>query len=106
MLCLSFDSVILTPYEDFADDLSEPTNSSSESNLSEFLGSLRFINPYALVLREGTKNTNKAFDFHSDHSQILVYFNSNTCSLEALLPKILKGARQSARLEECIVCNI
>jgi len=53
----------MTPYEDFTDDLAEPTNSAAESNLSEFLDSLRFVTPYALVLREASKNTNIAFNF-------------------------------------------
>lgn len=105
MFSLSFDSVILTPYEDFADDLAEPKNRAAESNLSNFLDSLRFITPHALVLREATNNTNRTFQFHNEHNQILVYFNSNTSSLEAL-PKILKGVRQSAKLEDCIFLNI
>jgi hypothetical protein len=105
MLSLNFDSVIVTPYEDFADDLAEPTNTAPKSNISEFLDSLRFIIPHALVLRETTNNTNKAFQFHSEHNQVLVYFNSNISSLGAL-PKILKGVRQSAKLEDCVVSNI
>lgn len=101
MFNLKFNSVIETPYGDYSDDLAEPYESPEESNLGKFLEYLRFLTPYALVLRAASENRNKKFSFHSEHNQILVYFNSPEIHLD-LLPKILKGSRQSANLDDCI----
>lgn len=101
MFNLKFDSVIETPYEDYADDLAEPYERPEESNFGKFLDSLRIITPYALVRRAASENRNKKFSFHSEHNQILVYFNSEEINLNEL-PKILKGVRQSANLDDCI----